>query len=116
MQELSLRRWDCNGAPAQAFWNLGDCCSALHCGPRRGRVAAYDASYLTQSWDGVTRSSLNQRVLAGIKVDFGADTLKSRDREGATWDVPNVAGAVGQSALFGFCFISECYYPLDPTP
>jgi len=78
--------------------------------------AAYEASYLTQSWDGVTRSSLNQRVLAGIKVDFGADTLKSRDREGVTWDVPNVVGAVGQSAQSEFCFISECYYPLDPTP
>lgn len=78
--------------------------------------AAYEASYLTQSWDGVTRSSLNQRVLAGIKVDFGADTLKSRDREGVTWDVPNVVGAIGQSAVSDFCFIGDCTYPLDPTP
>ncbi len=78
--------------------------------------AAYEASYLTQSWDEVTRSSLNQRVLAGVKVDFGAETLKSRDREGVTWDVPNVVGAIGQSAQSDFCFISECRYPLDPTP
>lgn len=78
--------------------------------------AAYEASYLSQSWDGVTRSSLNQRVLAGIKVDFGAETLKSRDREGVTWDVPNVVGAIGQSAQSDFCYIGDCYYPLDPTP
>lgn len=78
--------------------------------------AAYEASYLTQTWEGVTRSSLNQRVLAGLKVDFGAETLKSRDREGVTWDVPNVVGAIGQSAQSDFCFISECDYPLDPTP
>ena len=78
--------------------------------------AAYEASYLTQTWDGVTRSSLDQRLLAGVKVDFGAETLKARDREGVTWDVPNIVGAIGQSAQSDFCFIGDCYYPLDPTP
>jgi len=78
--------------------------------------AAYESSYLTQSWDGVTRSSLNQRLMAGVKVDFGAETLKTRDREGVTWDVPNVVGAIGQSAQSDFCFIGDCFYPLDPTP
>lgn len=78
--------------------------------------AAYEASLNSQEVSGVARSSLAQRVMVGVKLDMGAETLKTRDREGVTWDVPQITGAIAQGNPLDYCFIGDCFPDNVPLP
>lgn len=78
--------------------------------------AAYSAGLNWQSISNVTRSALSQRIEVGMRFDIGADNLKTRDRQGVTWDVPDIAGLVGQSNGIDFCFDPDCWPNNVPLP
>lgn len=75
--------------------------------------AAYDAGLNWQQLGAETRSSFDQRVTIGLKLDLDADSLKTRDRQGVTWDVPLIAGLVGQGNQLTYCF-DECSFASPP--
>lgn len=78
--------------------------------------AAYEASLNSQSISGVDRSSIDHRLLAGLKIDFAAETLKARDREGVTWDLPQLADGIAQGNNLNYCFIGDCFPNNVPLP
>lgn len=75
---------------------------------------SYQGTLLNTAIATDSRSSLEHRLLAGVKFDIGAETLKQRDREGVTWDVPQLAGMMGQADQLSYCFaVGECPYATD---
>ncbi|MGV3652228.1 MAG: hypothetical protein ACO1OK_12445 [Devosia sp.] len=69
---------------------------------------SYQVGVNHQSIPSATRISVDHRLMAGVRVDMGAQSLKARDRSGVTWDVPDIAGLVAQGELLDYCFDVEC--------
>ncbi|SFZ86738.1 hypothetical protein SAMN02983003_3932 [Devosia enhydra] len=76
---------------------------------------SYEIGINHQSIPSDTRIAVDHRLMAGVRVDMGAQSLKARDRSGVTWDVPDIAGLVAQGELLDYCFDVECtYYSAPP--
>lgn len=73
--------------------------------------AAVEGVHNQQTFADITRSQTQFRAMAGLRFDLGADTLKSRDREGVTFDLPRLADALGTGNEISYCVASECTEP-----
>ena len=70
--------------------------------------AALEAGLHGQTLFDVTRETTQARVLVGASFDFGAETLKARDRKGVTFDLPHIADLLGQGGTISYCFDPDC--------
>ncbi len=62
------------------------------------------------------------RALQGANLASEAHRARLRtdevtvDRQGVTWDLPNIAGAVAQGNWLDYCFIGDCFGQPNYTP
>lgn len=72
--------------------------------------AAVEGVHNQQTYADITRSQTQFRAMAGLRFDLGAEALKSRDREGVTFDLPRLADGLGTGNDVSFC-VDECGSP-----
>lgn len=62
----------------------------------------------SQTSGGTTQQTSSVRLLGGMVIDFGADTLQGRDRKGVTWDLPRLNDMLQSGDAINFCNDSGC--------
>jgi hypothetical protein len=77
-------------------------------GSNASYFAAVEGTVNQQTEGNVTQQVSSVRLLSGVIVDFGQDTLKARDRKGVTWDLPRFGDMMQTGDSVNFCNDSGC--------